>query len=309
MSHPLTGVQADGWPSELPALAVKIGNNDARSLPQVGLEAADIVYETHIENGVTRFLAIFHSQVPETVGMIRSARSGDIDLLSNLKVPYLAYWGGNEGVEAELRQAEELGALVTQSALSWPRNLNFVRYFVCCPEYGYPLLSTPGVLTSVAPGVTRLPPDPVFDYGDLSGSAVPAEGVRWTTPNRQIDYVWDDSSSRWLRFQDGMPLLDANGEQLGADNVLMLYVFYTQSVADPKSPKVLSTGSGAGRLFRDGTVTSITWDRPGNADGWDLAESYSSKVAELGPGTTWVGLIKAGEMQILDSTEVAALID
>ena len=309
MIHPLTGVQADGWPSEAPALAVKIDNNDARSLPQIGLEAADIVYETHIENGVTRFLAIFHSQVPETIGMIRSARSSDIDLASNLNVPYLAYWGANEGVETELREAEELGAFITQSALSWPASSNFVRYFVCCPEYGYPLLRTPGVLAWTAPGVTRMPPDPIFGYGDLSASAVPVEGVRWTTPNRQIDYIWDDSSSRWLRFQDGLPLVNANGEQLGADNVLLLYVFYTQSAADPRSPEVLSTGSGGGRLFRDGTVTSVSWDRPGNADGWDLAEMYSSTVAKLGPGTTWVGLIKAGEMQILDSTEVAALVD
>jgi len=79
--HPLTGLPATDGTSGRPALAVKVGNNDSRSLPHVGLEAADVVYEAHIENGVTRFLAVYHSEVPLRVGPVRSARSSDIDLI------------------------------------------------------------------------------------------------------------------------------------------------------------------------------------------------------------------------------------
>ena len=100
--HPLTGLPAVDGTVDRPALVVKIGNNDSKSLPQIGLEDADVVYEVHIENGVTRFLAVFQSEVPALVGPVRSARSSDIDLIGNLNRPSFAYWGSNEGVGAEV---------------------------------------------------------------------------------------------------------------------------------------------------------------------------------------------------------------
>ena len=303
LPHPLTGLPAVDVPSALPALAVKVDNTDARSLPHVGLEAADIVYETHIENGVTRFLAVFHSQVPEMIGQIRSARSSDIDLLSNLNTPYFAYWGSNGGVETEIRAAEDRGSFVSLNESAWPTNVFFHRDLTCGAGCGG-FLDTPDLL-SWAKGMQ---PVPVFDYGDRSAAAEPVAGVRWRTSDRQIDYVWNELSSRWIRFQDGVPLLNANGEQLGADNVILLYVFYTQSAADQRSPEALTTGSGGGKLLRDGTVRTITWERATAFDSWHLKESRTREIATLKPGTVWVGFVKAGEVEFLNKVEVATLI-
>ncbi len=124
--HPLTGLPAVNGLSRLPALAVKIGNNDIRSLPQVGLEQADIVYETHIENDVTRFLGIYQSQLPDRIGLVRSARSTDINLIGNLKTPYFAYWGSNEGVGDEISAAEDVNIFVARSTNGVGQE-NFVR--------------------------------------------------------------------------------------------------------------------------------------------------------------------------------------
>jgi len=303
LPHPLTGLPAVDGPSALPALAVKVDNTDARSLPHVGLEAADIVYETHIENGVTRFLAVFHSHVPEMIGQIRSARSSDIDLISNLNTPYFAYWGSNGGVETEIRAAEDSGSFVALNESAWPTNVFFHRDLTCGAGCGG-FLDTPDLL-SWAKGMQ---PVPVFDYGDRSAAAELVAGVRWTTSDRQIDYVWNELSSRWIRFQDGVPLLNANGEQLGADNVILLYVFYTQSAADQRSPEALTTGSGGGILLRNGTVRTITWERATAFDSWHLKESMTRKIATLKPGTVWVGFVKAGEVEFLNKVEVATLI-
>jgi hypothetical protein len=159
--------------------------------------------------------------LPETIGMIRSARSRDIDLVSNLNVAYLlAYLLAYVGVGAEIRGADDSGSFVALNAEAWPTNIFFYRDLVCDPRCGG-LLDTPQ-LQDWAKGT---PPVPVFDYGNISASAKPVAGVRWTTTNRQIDFVWDHSSTRWLRLQDGVPLLDASGMQLGADNVVLLYVF------------------------------------------------------------------------------------
>ena len=58
-------------------LSVKIENSPA-ARPQFGLNSADVVYETISEGGITRFNAIFHSKLPETLGPVRSARLSDL---------------------------------------------------------------------------------------------------------------------------------------------------------------------------------------------------------------------------------------
>ncbi len=300
--HPLTGLPAVNGLSRLPALAVKIGNNDTRSLPQVGLEAADIVYEAHIENNVTRFLGIYQSQLPDRIGLVRSARSTDIDLIGNLQNPYFAYWGSNEGVGAEVRAAESVGTFVARST-SGVGQENFVRDDArgASPFNGF--LNAQGLMAAA----TGTAPDPVFQYGDLPASAVPAAGARWSTPNRQIDYVWDATSRRWLRYQGGVPQLDQNGVQLAADNVLFLYVDYKVSAADFASPQAVSTGTGDGWLLRDGTVTGVVWGRPFVSSTWHLADDDTDEIVELAPGTTWVALARLGEGKVLDLAEAAAI--
>ena len=300
--HPLTGLPAVDGNVDRPALVVKVGNNDSMSLPQVGLEDADVVYEAHIENGVTRFLAVFHSEVPVRVGLVRSARSSDIDLIGNLNRPLFAYWGSNEGVGAEVEQAIGLGTFVglTTTGLGQPL---FFRD-ASRGESPYNGFLDAAAAASAATGSA---PDPIFAFGGLPASAVPTRGVRWIAPRRDIDWVWDHVSARWLRFHRGVPLVDADGFQLAADNVLILYVDYRTSDADLLSPQVISTGSGDGWLLRDGTVTGVTWSRPFVADGWALADDDTGSPVYLHPGRTWVALARLGEGVILDPSQVAEL--
>ena len=80
---PLTGLpNDDATLLTRPAVVVKLDNHpDAR--PQTGLNLADIVFEENVEM-LTRFAAVFHSQIPEPVGPIRSGRTQDINLLGSL---------------------------------------------------------------------------------------------------------------------------------------------------------------------------------------------------------------------------------
>ena len=301
--HPLTGLPAVDGTIDRPALVVKIGNNDSKSLPQLGLEDADIVYEAHIENGVTRFLAVFQSEVPAQVGPVRSARSSDIDLIGNLNRPSFAYWGSNEGVGAEVEQAIDLGTFVALTTSGQGQYL-FSRD-ADRGESPYDGILDAAAAALVASGAA---PDPIFTFGGPPASAVPIRGVRWMAPRRAIDWVWDHVSTRWLRYHRGVPLVGADGAHLAADNVLILYVDYRMSAADLLSPQAISTGSGDGWLLRDGAVTGVTWSRPFVADGWSLADDDTGEAVFLRPGRTWVALARMGEGKVLDPAEVAELI-
>ena len=74
---PLTGLEAPSAEETVQrVVSVKI-ENSSESRPQTNLQLADVVYESVTEGGITRFNAIFHSQAPENVGPVRSARLSD----------------------------------------------------------------------------------------------------------------------------------------------------------------------------------------------------------------------------------------
>ena len=95
IAHPINGMlytsrEAKEWEKRRP-MAVMINNHvDAR--PQKGLSSADLIYEAVAEGGISRFLAIFHSRLPETVGPVRSARVYYIDWAKEYDAWY-AHWG------------------------------------------------------------------------------------------------------------------------------------------------------------------------------------------------------------------------
>ena len=301
--HPLTGLPTSEGIIPRPALAVKIGNNDVNSLPHEGLAEADIVYEALIEAGKTRFLGIYQSSLPDRVAPVRSARSTDISLIGNLSNPHFAYWGSNQGVGVEVEEAERSGTFVRQSA-----ETNSSGAFSRDPSRGnspYNGVLNPAYLIGDIPA---LAPTAVFDYGELPISAVPTFGLRWETEGRVVEYLWDQQSLKWQRFQDGSPMNDSNGIQLDSENVLLLYVDYSRSNADPNSPQAQSTGTGDGWLLRNGKIVGITWDRQFEALKWSLYDDDTGESVNLDYGRTWVALAQLGEASLLTPTEAAVLV-
>jgi hypothetical protein len=64
-------------------------NNHVNARPQSGLYKADLVYETVVEGGITRYMAIFWSNGPTKVGPIRSARQYFLEWLSPFDPVYI----------------------------------------------------------------------------------------------------------------------------------------------------------------------------------------------------------------------------
>ena len=303
--YPLTGLPAYEGIPQGPAVAVKVGNNDRNSLPHYGLREADIVYEVRIENGRSRFLAVYHSRFPEKVLPVRSARSSDIDLLLNLNHPVFVYWGANDIVLSEIQVAEWGGGFDSRSASSqWGE-----RYFErdssrSRPDNGY---VDPDELQETASNEAEVP-FPLFEYGDSPETAVPAAGARWEISQRTVDYVWNAPLEQWVRYQDGTLHLDQTGAPLTVDNLLFLYTSYRTSDADPTSPQAIRIGTGDGWVLRDGTVTGVVWERQRTSHEWKIFDDETGEAITLDVGTTWVTLARPGEGSILSSETVVQLI-
>ena len=86
-----------------PALAIKV-ENSGEARPQTGLDQADVVWEQVVEGGISRFVAVYQSQVPAEVGPIRSVRPMDPAIAAPLH-GLIAFSGGQPQFVQDLKNA------------------------------------------------------------------------------------------------------------------------------------------------------------------------------------------------------------
>ncbi len=286
-------------------IAVKI-DNDEKARPQYGIEDADIVYEILVENQITRFLAIFHSNYPELVGPVRSARSSDIDLMAPLANPLFAYSGSNDIVGQEVRTAQANGLLVSTN-FDQANSAYIDRDDRPAPHHRtlFPAKLNQEQFTT-APIVVR----PVFRYMRLSdepvADAIDTASFEVSTNERTpAVYTWNNDELGWERVQAGTPHLTESGAQLTPANVVVLEIDYTISRADAASPQAITTGTGAATVFTDGQRIEGRWQRTVSSQGFDILDSTGKKV-RMQPGQTFVHLSRPGDLSILGFGEFGA---
>jgi hypothetical protein len=287
---PLTGMAGEG-DLDRPALAAKIDNHP-NARPQTALDQADLVFEARAE-GVTRFLAVFHSESPSPFGPVRSSRTSDFDLLRGLDTPLYSSSGGNDYVANGLRSLPiiEVTAISQSSyfrdgSRPAPHNL-----FVNADD-----------LFALA-GDDAIAPSPWFDYrtaGEaLNDSAAMTEGsvtIRYRG-SPVVTHTWSSARAGWLRTQDGRPHTTVTGDQLAPENVVVLVTSYVTSAADSASPELVSVGSGQAFVLTDGAVIEGTWNRPTASDKPELIDLDGQPI-KLTPGRTWVLYPESGQVDI-----------
>ncbi len=108
--------------SEQRPLAVMIDNFYA-ARPQAGLNEADIVYEIYVEGLITRYMAVFQSELPKLIGPIRSARPYYLRLAMEYDA-YYAHVGGSMQAMADLRafKIADIDGLASGKETFWREN-------------------------------------------------------------------------------------------------------------------------------------------------------------------------------------------
>jgi len=292
---PLTDLPApDGRVITRRPISLKIDNfHDAR--PQTNLTQADIVYETEVEGGMTRFHAIFHSTLPDMAGPIRSARLTDAWVVPQWD-SYLIYSGSTEEVHWVL--SENGVELMTETAdgRMWER----VDWRIA-PHNLY--VHADGVADVAAESgiqVTGWAPRSL-EYGALTeedtGQGTPEDvgGVlapAYTTINVPFAGVavvwrWDEASQSYLRSEDGEPHCDAvSGLQISARNVVVLWADYD------------NLGTGLVALFRDGRRLDGNWSTaPGQPP---LLRTIGGTPLTFQSGNTWFEVVPDGTPVVVE---------
>ncbi|MDA3038724.1 MAG: DUF3048 domain-containing protein [Actinomycetota bacterium] len=286
---PLTGVPDGDTDLSRPALAVKIDNHrDAR--PPAGIEFADLVFESRAE-GVTRFMAVFHSDTPEVLGPVRSSRTADFSLLAALDRPLYGSSGGNPAVLSGLRD-QPVYALTAAS--------ESVYYRESSRRAPHNLFVDANDLFALG-SEDATPPAPWFRYRNASdavpGRAASGEIVVSFRNSPIVGLEWDPALEGWARSQDGDPHVTEAGARIAPANVVIMVAKYKRSSADPNSPELISTGEGDLFVLTAGSVVQGTWSRPDRSDKPTLTDENGAPIL-LTPGQTWILYPEAGSVTL-----------
>ncbi len=282
---PLTGEQVAVGSLTAPSIAAKVDNHPA-ARPQVGLERTDIVFEELVEGGLTRYVAVWHSDVPDVIGPVRSIRPMDPDIISPLG-GIVAYSGGQYRFVEMMRAAPVYNAIHGQAdtAETFFRGDN-------APAPHNVLVKAPQV---IAQHSQLAAPVQQFAFSESIASATATkEGAPtsridlvfggWSTPS----WAWSADAERWVRFQTGgAPDTDAQGQQLSAVNVVVLRVpvEVIQSI-----PTTLLIGKGEAWVSTGGATVRATWSKSSMTAPIRILDAQGVAV-RLAPGNTWVELV------------------
>lgn len=320
---PLTGElyskdQKAWWESHRP-LGVMIENHlDSR--PQSGLQAADVVYETVAEGGITRFLSVYYCQDAGIVGPVRSARTYFLDFVSEYgEFPLYAHVGGanTPGPANALGQINDYGwgsyNDLSQFSIGFPtfkRDESRLGREVATEHTMYSVTSK---LWEVGEerGLTNVDKDGVEwneNFKPHTFKDAPAEGSRPKSQTVTIDYwngadygvVWtyDPKTNVYMRDNGGEPHMDRNTkEQLSATTVAVL--FMTEGRANDgyegNAHMLYGTkGSGEALIFMDGKQTKGTWEKEDRTSRLVLTDNSGKEIIYT-KGKIWYNVQPKGD--------------
>lgn len=282
---PLTGLCAyDGSP----VLIVKI-DDVSGARPQRGLNSADVIIVEPVEGGLTRLMAVFHSEDPIEVGPVRSARITDLDLAAAFGNPGFAY----SGATTKLRPMLEASALQKVGA---PQGA-YGYFRVDTHVAPHNLMANTSALFSRIKDrqAARLRSASYWKIEDrpFAGASTHQLIMKW--PASEKTFTWDPDLGVWLIRVYDTPLdtqrcCAAQLERATTDTIFIMDTELQKNPISfkrgPVTPYPRTLGEGTGWLLSSGKRVAVTWKRPTAADlpRWFLADG--SEVSRP-PGRMW----------------------
>lgn len=291
---PLTGVVTQEVAAR-PAVAVKVENTTV-ARPQTGLDQADVVWETIVEFDVSRFVAVFHSQVPAEVGPIRSVRPMDPAIAAPLH-GLLVYSGGQGGI-LDLIHASGVQSISHDAGAA---GLYRVRGRAA-PHNVYGTVQT---FIDAADANHAAAPPQQFAFAlrpELASAVVagtPATTVAFNlSPAARPSWTWDGASGRWVRSEGSTPATVASGARISAVNVVSITAEHPNSGFGAQGGAAVPTynlvGEGDALVATNGRTIPGRWSKTAQDAPLQLFTA-DGKPLLLAPGNTWVELVPAGK--------------
>ena len=288
-------------------IMVQIDNADA-ARPQTGLSYADIVYETDVDGGDTRFTALYNDAVNGTdapdeliVGPVRSSRYYHQWIQEEWDALYVHMGGPDTTTDDETDIWGSSSEHIRQRINGAGRHaVNHDLFFPLKDGYsesdyaGIDLMEALAIYDYEPQALQSFAFYPAQDYADQP--EIQEIGLHFFGDREFASYEYDADADSLLRFTRGKEHRDdATGEQITVQNAVIQFVHDARANDGPGSDRriVDVKGSGDALFVIHGKLIKGTWERPT----YDSPTSYTLESGEeltLAPGNTWITMMPSG---------------
>lgn len=308
----LTGLPGPDDAQIQPIVVIKI-ENDPIVRPQTGLNRADLIFEELVEGGMTRFAAIYQSDLPDEVGPVRSVRHVDVAIAEPMADAFVFSGGARRTMKFVKRKIPTTISVINEGApgmyrkpgLSAPHDL-FIKIsemldsiaakktastgFFVRPEAKPSPTATP---TATPTAIGTASPTPKPSSTALTGKSVTDVGVVFSSfagPN----WKWNATDKMWMRSEGIKPFLNKDGTQFGTNNLMVIEVREIDAGYHGQTggyvPRTVLTGSGRAWVLSEGKAVEVAWQKPFVDAQMELTDLDGNPFT-MPTGRTWVELV------------------
>ncbi|KZE64767.1 hypothetical protein AWM68_08875 [Fictibacillus phosphorivorans] len=280
---PLTGL---GTNNEVDHRAVAVMvNNHWKARPQSGLHKADIVYEVLAEGELTRFLAIFQSEMPDVVGPVRSARDYYIELSEGYNSLFVAH-----GFSPEAKEILYSGRVDQLNGMDYDGSLFKRADFRKAPHNSYITYE------NIVKGMQKIGAEESDDLDMLpfltskSASDIEGKSVNEVTISYKggetVGFTYSDKKKTYARSSNNEPTIDRETEMpITVSNVFIVEAAH-KVIDDAGRREINLTSGGDAILIQNGVAQNISWK---NENGRIVPDGGA-----FVPGKTWINIVPIG---------------
>ena len=296
---PLTGTAVAKEEAERRPVAIMLNNINV-ALPQQNIGSADILYECQVEGYLTRLMGVYNDYEDlKAIGSVRSSREYYIDFAANHDAIYV-HAGGSEEAYRNLksRKTHNIDAVNDYNVSGYfyrdPNRLGRMGYehtLVIDGDKINGAIAAKKYRTTYSSSFTN----PLQFIGEgqqinlVNGTKAKQLTVKFGAHTTQ--FVYSASKNLYMRWQNNEKHIDGiTGEQLGFENVVVLFCPYTLTKDDYNHIEVTTTGKGKGYYLTGGKKVDIHWSKS-SGDAQVKLYYASGKALTLTPGKTNIEIV------------------
>ncbi|MDO4607644.1 MAG: DUF3048 domain-containing protein [Clostridia bacterium] len=283
--NPLTGVAdlSDASVANRRPVAIMVNNVGVAQKVQTGLSKADIIYETEVEGGITRLMAVYQDITGlDKIGTVRSARYPYVDLALGHNAIYIHCGQDPTYCAPHLKDINHL-SIDTKS-----KGAQRIANGLPSEHTLYAVAGDLWENISATFDVNNTNPTP---WASFSTDPVTLDGGAATTinvdfPQKDTNFTYDATTGLYTRLSDGNQLTDYyTQETTTVKNVFVLMTSIT-NYPDGKHRKVELSG-GDGFYFTNGTAKAIKWSKGGANAPIKFTDTNGAEL-QISAGNSWV---------------------
>lgn len=272
--------------------AVMIDNEGTRSLPQGGLELAQVIYEIIVEGGETRLMPLFWDANPSMIGPVRSSRHYFLDYMMEHDAIYVHFgWSPMAEKDISVFKINNINGVANGGEIFWDLTKDRNNW-----QDSYTSMERIKEYTRKVKYRTETERKPVFRYNktveEIPGGHKAEKITLKYSSGYSCGYEYDPVSKTYKRFRKGVPQTErVSGMQLEVRNIIIQHVRnFTIKGDDAGRQEVNTVGTGNGWYVSCGKAIKIKWSKDSRTDSTKYTDETGNGIF-LNPGQTWVQVL------------------